>query len=91
MMASKGTPSTSPVVASEHGRRWTKPPEPFDALNVPEFEPTGDQLDALGYVIIAVNGSIYAGERADAIALAVRWLRTQPELCEVLGLGKGVV
>lgn len=64
-------------------------PESYEAKRLPEVgdEPGHpDFYEALGRTLVAVNGFIYTGERADAISEAVRWLRTQPEVCVALGL-----
>lgn len=59
--------------------------QPFEARQL-DLEPTPEILEAMGDLCTAVSGFYHPGDHADALFWGVAWLRTQPEICEKLGL-----
>ena len=63
--------------------------EPFEARGH-EFPAEQDTADALVAVCTAVNGFYYPGFGNDAIINALAWLRTRPDICDQLELGRAI-
>lgn len=52
--------------------------QPLEARNLPELPDDAETRELFTMLLVAVNGFPYAGERAEAIALTLRWLRAHP-------------
>ncbi len=63
--------------------------QPFEAKGL-EVAPTAQNISALQDICTAVNGFPYPGHRSEAIVMAVAYLQTRPDLCNVLSLRGGV-
>jgi hypothetical protein len=59
--------------------------EPFEAKSLPELPTWNDAYaDTARDLLTAVNGFVYLGAGSDAVMLAIRWLRANPESAELL-------